>query len=243
MNIMQSTSDSAVTTRASAANVDMILPSSSLPSLESLLNAMPTGFPSALLEPSVCPSPFPYSVDRKGQTRSQPSTIPEDERVSPSILSPRPLNSNAPAAQNTDTENLYRKNNNFLDYYIRKHESNIFPENGSDPSLAVGGNYDTLERKGTLGQASKHSCKDVGELLPSSEHVKVHRAFRGGSSADVQGNPGYLQLDLQALGSDCSHEPQKKTESVAPSRHISLRKSLANFRKKPGQEALLGDSD
>jgi hypothetical protein len=237
-NIEQSPSASTGTARGPSVALDKILPSSFPPSLDALLSSMPGGFSSSLPEPSICPSQSPSPINGAVQERAQPSTMAGEERVSPSTTPPTPLDSNIAVPQKSVSGNLYGKDKSILDFDAKKHTDYSF-----DPSLAFDGYFDAVETKESIGQVSKHSCMELSELLPSSEHVKLHRASGGVSSADIQGVPGYLQLDFQALGCDGSSDEIKKTDRIVSSRHISLRKSLANFRKKPGHESLLGNCE
>lgn len=230
--------------RRSTGNLDELFPSSFPSSLNALLDAKPRGFSSSLPEPSICPSPGdqPFQrISRVAQAPSNvlPSVIPEDEYLSPSKPISRRTTANRLVEPRSDSRDLFQKNKYFFDY-----SGEDSPQKKQE-GISEFGSFGVFPGTEALPQVSRHSTKDLGELLPSSEHVKVHRASSGGSASSVEfpGNPGYLQLDLQALGSESSHEAPKSNERMGSSRHISIRKSIASFRKKPGHESLLGDCE
>ncbi|KAG7353004.1 hypothetical protein IV203_009052 [Nitzschia inconspicua] len=232
--------------RRSTGNLDEVLPSSFPPSLHSLFDAEPRSFPSSLPEPSICPSPNEYPSHSSGRpavisSEFLSSVIPEGEYLSPSRPISRRIFSNRAVVPGSDPGNLFKKTKNDFDS-LEGIESSKKNEFALDPSVEFG-NFDYIPNDSALPQASRQ-LRDLGELLPSSEHVKVHRVSGGNSSnPEFSGNPGYLQLDLETLGRESSNEVRKSTDRLGSSRHKSLRKSLASFRKRPGHESLLGDCD
>lgn len=233
--------------RRSAGNMEDVLPSNFPSSLDGLLGAQPRSLKSSLPEPSICVSPKgrqmkPTVQSSIGAGGIKSSVILDDGCLAPSKPRSQRLNSQAAAGPKPDAGDLFQKDK---DFFISS-GGNTFDASHQLPSEPTRGfgNFDDTKTSEAMPQASRHSTNDLGELLPSSEHVKIHRASGGGgSSSDFQSNPGYLQLDLETLGSEDSPEAPKTKERLSTSRHISLRKSLANFRKRPGRESLLEDCD